>query len=136
MNKIKFLNKKTDGLTLIETVLALLVIGISAITILSLQTVLSRGVFSSHAILERIYYINNLFVQADKEKLYDNEKPYEKKIDDPSLTLTYKTKKFGKIKSYSFDNIIVEQVEAGWQDIFGMRKENIITFRFLTRIQK
>lgn len=129
----KCLSDRKSGLTLIEVVLTILIVGISVTSILSLQGTLSRGVFSAHNMLERISYIKNMFVTADKDKLYTKDAPVEKKIEDPSLQISYSRKK-SPLKN--FEHIIIEQVDAQWPSVLGTRKESFITFRFEPKVEK
>jgi len=124
------------GLSLIEVVLAILMIGISVITILSLQGTLTRGVFLSHAFIDRIAFIRSFFVEADRDKLFEDEKTHKKVIEVPQLSMTYKTiKPTGKgLKGYK--NLIIEQVEAEWPSPFGTKKETFNIVRSFPTVEK
>jgi Tfp pilus assembly protein PilE len=124
--------KTVQGLTLIEAMLAILIVGVSVTTLLSLQGVLSRGVFGAHGELLRLASITNLFVKADKDKLYSSEKSYTEKIEDPATTLTYTIK---PLKNFS--HILVQKVEAQWTGILGKkRQEALVMLRFAPKVKK
>lgn len=132
MNSVtKILSQPQKGLSLIEVALAILIVGISLVSLLSLQGVLSRGVFGAHTIIERIPYIKNYFVEADRDKLYTKEGVQQRKVEEPATTLHYTalapvdTKKF---KPYQ--HILIEKVEAEWTGIVGTKRETFIMFRF------
>lgn len=126
-----FISKRMQGLSLVEAMLAILVVGISLTALLSLQGVLSRNVFGLHALIDRMPYIKNMFVQADRDKLYTKQGIQEKKIEDPPTTLHYSTSKPSdgqKFKAYP--NIMIEKVEAVWSSLRGTSRQTQIMFRF------
>lgn len=92
----KILKADKSGLSLIEAIFAILIVGISVSSILALQIALTRGVFNSHNLLIRIAYIKNLFIKAELEKLYAKEAPYHENIEDPPTQITYNA--FGSYK--------------------------------------
>lgn len=128
--------KKVPGLSLLEALLAVLIVGVSVTTLLSLQGVLSRGVFTAHAFIERIPYIRSLFVQADKEKYYEGEKGHKKTIEIPALTMNYSVSKPTGKKLKGFDNLLIEKVTAEWPTVFGNRTETFTMARFSIQREK
>lgn len=122
--------KKRSGFTLIEASLAILIIGFSITTLISLQMSLSKGVYSAHNFIERIAAIKNLFAKADFEKYYKSGNK-EINLEDPKTKLVYSTEKVEKHNALkAFKNILIEKVDAEWQGAFGKKKETLITFRF------
>lgn len=131
MYTIKRLLVHQKGLSLLEAMLAILIVGISVTSILTLQGVLSRGVFSAHALVDRIPYMKSMFAQADRDKFYEKQGPQEKKIEDPVTTLRYTvTTPSDAQKFKSYPHIVIEKVEAEWPSLVRDQKEVFIMFRF------
>ncbi len=128
--------KNVSGFSLLEVILAVLIVGVSVPVLLSLQGVLSRGVSTTHALIERIPYIRSYFVEADKEKLYESGRSYKKVIEDPSLTMTYSASKPTSRKLRDFENLLLERVEAQWTTILGTRTETFTKARFFVKKEK
>ena len=136
LRKTSFSIKLNPGLSLIEVMLAVLILGISVTTLLSLQGILSRGVYTGHAFIIRIAHIRNYFVQADLDKLYEAEPPPKKVLIDPELTLTYRAEKPASKGLKSYQNILIERVEASWPTVFGQRNETFGMLRFAPKPPK
>lgn len=128
-------NNIKTGFTLIEAVMAVLVLGISFTVIFAFQSNLLKRVFSTHDFVLRAIYIKNFFVNTDLENTY--EKDINKKIDDPALELNYTSKDVNTIKALEkFKNVLIEKSEFSWNSIFGKRKEIFITFKFNPKEQE
>lgn len=128
------LNKKLSsksGFTLIETVLAIVMFGAGATALLGLQGTLTRTVFRSHGIFERIGYIKDLFVEVDKKNPKELKLPYEKKIDYPETTLIYTT---APSKIESTKNLFIAKVKATWPVSIGTAQETFVSFKFEPKV--
>jgi prepilin-type N-terminal cleavage/methylation domain-containing protein len=122
--------KNVKGFTLIEVMVAVLIMGVSVVTLMSLQGVLTRGVFSAHSVLERLPYIRNFFVEADKEGWYKNETVQKKSLEDPEMKLTYNTSR-AKFKALmKFEHLRIEKVAAQWPSLFNAKRETAAALRF------
>lgn len=119
-----------NGLSIIEVVLSILIVGISVTTILGLQGVLSRSVFTGHAFIDRIGFITSFLTEADRDKAFDEEKGPTKVIEMPRLTMTYKVSKPAGKGIKTMQNLFVETIEARWPTVFGERREMIGVLRF------
>lgn len=127
---------KKSGFTIIEAVLAILVLGASYGAIFALQTTLMRMIFNSDSIILRLMYIKNFFTKADIEKLYLKQN-LEEKIQEPELNLKYSTKQANSVKGLEqFNDTLIEKVEVNWTSRFGNQKETFITFKFNPRDNK
>lgn len=116
------------GLSIIEVLLAVLMVGVSVTTLLSLQGVLSRGVYSAHAFIIRLPFIRSYFVEADRDGLYERTEPQKKTIEDPEMELTYTV---SRKPLKQFEHTVVEQVAAQWSMAFGARKETVTRIKFV-----
>ena len=117
------------GLSLLEVILAILIVGISVTSLLGLQGTLVRIVFSGHSLLERLGFIRSFFVIADKDNLF--KKTSQKKIlEDPRLTMTYLRKRPVSASLKRDTYLVVEQVDAEWQTPFGLKRESLARHMF------
>lgn len=133
----KNLPKLCSGFTLIETIIAVLIIGTSITVLFGLQSLLIKGVFFSHNIVERMIYIKNIFVKAEKDELYKKKEPTIKKISDPEMTLTYQAQELKDKKEFErFRYIVQEQVKAVWGNIFTKHQEIFVSFKFVPDVQE
>ena len=119
-----------SGLSLIEVLLAVIILGILSTSLLSLQRTLMRGVFSGHAFLERIGFIRSFFVSAEKERLFKKGPEQKKEIEDPVLSLTYRQVRPGSAKLSQYAHLVLNQVEAEWPTIDGKRRTVFSTYMF------
>lgn len=127
--------KKNDGFTLIEVMLAIIVLGISVTTLYGLYSQLMRGIFSAHDIIERMIIMNNLLIQANKEKWYEKKEQAIKKIDDPASTINYVAEGVKKDFCGYCENLFREEITIEWSDIFGNREESFLTYQFIPEIE-
>ena len=127
------MDKALPGLSLIEVLIAVLMLGISVTTLLSLQGVLTRGVFSVHAAAERVPFIISYLFEADREKFFKQEQSQTKTLEDPSVRMTYST---GPAPSSLSTLLKVEKVEAHWSTAFGTCTEMFARLRFVPQVEK
>ncbi len=118
------------GLSLIEVVLTVLILGIAVTSILGLQGTLMRGVFTGHAFLERIGFIRSYFVIIEKERLYTKKSAQEKVLEDPPLKMRYTHQKPTSKSLASFAHLVVDQIEAEWQTSYGVRRDQFAQLKF------
>lgn len=120
-----------SGLSLVEVLIAVLMLGIATTSLLSLQGVLVRGVFSAHALIDRLGFIRSFFVEVDKDRLFATGTPPKKVIEDPVLTMNYSQRKLASKALASHTYLVVEHIEAQWPTPLGSRKDSFarLTFR-------
>jgi hypothetical protein len=115
------------GLSILEVMIAVLMVGVSVTALLSLQGVLSRSVYSAHGLIIRLPFIRSYFVEADRDGLYEKAEPQKKTIEDPLTQLTYSVEK----KAFKqFEHTVIERVDAQWTLAFGPRKEMATRIKF------
>lgn len=119
------------GLSILEVVIAILMVGISVTTLLGLQGILSRGVFTAHAFVDRIGYMTSFLTEADRDKAFEEEKAIKKVLETPKVTMTYKVSKPMGKGLKTMKKLIVESIEAQWPTVFGERREAIGVLRFV-----
>ena len=119
-----------------EVVLAVLMLGIAATSLLGLQGTLLRGVFSAHSVLDRLGFIRSFFVQADRDRLFKKGVVEKKVLEDPTLTMNYTQKRPASSALSSHKHLVVEQVEAEWPTPFGTRKDTFSRLSFRPQKEK
>ncbi len=129
------MNKAKPGLSLVEVLIAVLMLGISVTTLLSLQGVISRGVFSVHATIDRIPYIRGFFIEADRDKLFKKDAPQTKKIENPDTRLRYSAETALPKSLSAYKQLRLERVEAEWSTGFGTSKETFARLRFVPQAE-
>ena len=123
--------KSAPGLSILEVMLAVLMLGVSVTTILGLQAILSRGVYTAHAFVDRIGFITTFFTEAERDRFFQEEGAQKRQIDFPPLSMEYSVSS-SKAKSLkNFQKVIVEQIDAQWPTVFGQRKETFGMLRFV-----
>jgi len=123
------------GLSLIEVIIAILILGIATTSLLGLQGVLIRGVFSSHALLDRIGFIRSFFVEANKYELF-KKGPLKIVLEDPLVTMSYTQKRPISKGLRGEDHLVVDQIDAEWPTAFGMRKDIFSQLMFRPQKEK
>jgi prepilin-type N-terminal cleavage/methylation domain-containing protein len=109
-----------SGMTLIEVVLAIVILAISTISLFALQANLLRGTFKAHALIARITALQNMLVESSKHKWYEQEAGHEKKMEDPSITLVYKPQRADNASSLKqFPHMVIERVTGTWIGFSG-----------------
>jgi prepilin-type N-terminal cleavage/methylation domain-containing protein len=124
------------GLSLIEVVIAVLILGIATTSLVGLQGVLVRGVFSAHALIDRLGFIRSFFVEVDKDRLFVTSTPPQKVIEDPRLVMNYTQKRPLSKTLITQMYLAIEHVEAQWPTPFGMRKDSFARISFRPQKEK
>ncbi len=124
------------GLSLVEVVIAVLILSISVTALLGLQGTLIRGVFSAHTVIERLGFIRSFFVQAGRDQLFKRGAVQTKVLDDPETTLNYTEKAPASSALKTNKHLAVEQVDAEWMTPFGTRKDTYARLLFKPKKEK
>lgn len=124
------------GLSIFEVVVAVLMLGIATTSLIGLQGVLFRGVFSAHTIIDRLGFIRSFFVEVDKDRLFAMGTPPQKIIEDPSLVMNYTQKKPVSKALSSHTHVVLEHIEAQWPSPFGTRKDYFARISFRPQKEK
>ena len=126
-----FKNHKQVGMTFIEVVLAVFIIGSLLSSLLLLQSNVVKNVSLFTARSNRTFMIKDTLVQAEIDREMQKEPAKEQKIDDPKTTITYEQKKISKDSSLKkFEDIVIETVSAEWDEWGSKRKETMIKFLY------
>lgn len=119
------------GFTLIETIIALVILGTVITTLFRFQGELLRGTFRWHATVSRISFMRNMFAMAQEEKWYTKNQTKEIKEGLRDTTLTYSFKKVSENGSLGkYKNLYTEQIQAQWSELTGTRTDTLVGFKF------
>lgn len=119
-----------SGISLVEVIIAVLMLSVATSSLLGLQGALLRGVFSAHLILDRLSFIGSYFVEVEKEQLLASGSTHKKRIEDPSLSMEFSLKKVTAKGLSSHEHLVMEQIDAEWPTPFGSRKESFARLQF------
>ena len=122
-----------SGLSFVEVMIAVLIMGIAATTLLGLQGVLVKGVFSAHSFIERMGFIQSYLVSVEKNRLFEKSEPQKKVIEYPALTMTYQQKPLTAKSLTKHTHLVVDQVDAEWPSPYGTRRDTFSLIKFRPR---
>lgn len=119
------------GFSLIEVIIALLILGISSTVIFTMQHSMSRGVIRAHNLLDGLFLTKNLLTKIDEQQL-SYKKDIKEEIKQPPTTLTYQSlKPTAESALAPLHNLVLEQTGAHWQTIEGVQKITVVSLRFI-----
>jgi prepilin-type N-terminal cleavage/methylation domain-containing protein len=116
-----------SGFSLIETIIALLILTVSMTALYKTQSELMMGTMFAHAYSERILAMKNYFVTADQNKWFNKQEPQKKELEEPSMTLTYKTEKPKNAQLQPLAYLVMEKVSGSWPSATTDIEEQIVS---------
>jgi Tfp pilus assembly protein PilV len=120
-----------SGLTLVELMFAIVLVGAATLSLVRLQSILFRNVFAAHALEERLHILQNTLVQADREDWSSKVQTKQADSADPETKITYKLEKMDEGSALGkIPYLFKERVDGFWDDIIGARDESFISFKF------
>lgn len=122
---------KKTGFTLIESVVALLIMSVAMASLFKTQGELVLGTSTIHGYVERLFLIKNYFIKARQNRWHKTTEIHKEVLDDPEVTLEYKTQIPSQGIVQSLKNLVIERVDATWQGNRSTLKESLITFKFI-----
>lgn len=120
------------GLSIIETIMALVVISVSVPLIIGLQSKLLAKTSNISQMIERIAEIKNMFIDATLNNWSKHESA--KKFENlPNTKLEYSSNKFLRLNT---KGLVKEKIKSEW-DNFGLHQEdNFINFQFISETKE
>ncbi len=120
------------GISILEVVIAVLILAAAGTSLMGLQGVLIRGVSSAHGIIERLGFIRSFFVVAQKDQLFKRaEQTLEK--EEPPMVMTYQKKRAVSSGLSKQEHLFVQEIDAEWQGPFGTKKRLFSRLHFNPR---
>lgn len=122
--------QQQDGLSLIEVMVAITIIGLALGSLITVQgRVLRRSIANARAV-EHILAVKNFFVEITR--LGDKEKPREKALPELDLRMQYKQEPIKPASVLAkLKNLVVERIEATW-DFQGQSRQQA-HYRFIVQ---
>ena len=135
---MNFKNRNINpGMTFIEVTLAVFIIGSLLSSLLLLQSNVVRNVFQFSSRSDRLFLMKDRLAQTVLEREQKKEGKKETKIENPQTTIIYEQKKVAKGSTLkNFEDIVIEQVTAKWDEWGSTQKETMITFLYKPESKK
>lgn len=134
MIHFKNLNDKSAGFSIMEVMIATLMLGLLMTAILSLQNVTFASITDYSARLDHVFALKNKLVTAalNRAKQEESDKPQESAgRQSDNVEERYTLEKINEQSALkSFDNCFIEKVVAQWNEGKITRKETMITFLY------
>ena len=123
--------KDNSGFSLIEAIIALLVLSILLGSIFTFQSQLIRGVFRAHGIIEHIPLIKNAFVAVERDKLYSKEGAVKIEDKEKDAEIIYQLSKISQESVLAnIKNLKKETITARWPSLLTTAEIEMVAFRF------
>ncbi len=119
----------TPGISVLEVVIAVLILAAAGTALMGLQGTLLRGVSSAHGIIERLGFIRSFFVVGQKDRLFKRAEQ-TKELEDPPLQMTYQVKKTVSPALSKQAYLMNYEIEAEWQGPFGTKRDSYTRLQF------
>lgn len=118
------------GISLIEVMIAVLMLAAAAASLMGLQGTLFRGISTGHSFIERLGFIRSFFVVTQKEKRFKSQEQ-ESVHEDPPFTLRFQAKAPTSAGLAKQKHLVIQEVQAEWDDSFGTRVERFARVQFM-----
>lgn len=126
------LSKIPNGFSLIEAVIALLVLGVLMGPIFKFQSQLTRGIFRAHNIAEHIPDISKTLANVERNQLYQKEGKQKIENKEGVGEIIYQTEAIAKGSSLAkIKNIKKETIQIKWPTPFAEGELNFVGLRFV-----
>ncbi len=123
-------NITASGFSLIEVMIAIIMLGMLMTAILNLQNTSFGSIVTSSSKLTHVLSLRNNFIIASLQRAKQQEEP-TKKATTEAAEVTFST---GPINEHSslkkFSNTIIEKAQAQWQHGIIKLQEKMITFLY------
>ena len=115
-----------DAFSLIETLLAIAIVGLVLTPLFILQGSLLQSISRLSLQVHRIYAGETFLLEMQ----LDREQKKEKKIDDPETTMIYERLPFRKGERDTFRDMYLERVVMNWYEDRSKRTESLVMLIF------
>ncbi len=108
------------GISILEVVIAVLILAAAGTALMGLQGTLIRGVSSAHGIIERLGFIRSFFVVGQKDQLFKRAEQTSE-LEDPPMAMTYQVKKAVSPGLSKQEHLVAQEIQAEWEGPFGTK---------------
>ena len=124
-------SKNNSGFTLIEVMLAIALIAMAMTPLLVMQSSAVRAVAKISTRLQRIFLAENFFIEARAEAGDEKNFSLDKKIESLDTQLVFERKSIDSKSSLAkIDNLVLDRIQASWQDNNKQQKEVLVSLRY------
>ena len=128
-NMIPFRN--SPGFTLIEAMLSIALIAVVMTPLMITQGSVVQAVSRISLQLQRIFFAENFFVDAQAQAADKKKFSLDKKIEDPSTTITFERKAIDAKSSLAkVENVVLDRITASWNEESKKRKEVLVLLHY------
>lgn len=125
------------GFSLIEALVALLILSILLGSLFTFQSQLIRGVFRTHGVVERIPVIKNALTKIEQQQLYTKQETQKITDKETNTKITYQLKTIAQTSSlHAIKNLRQEIITAEWPSVLTTQDIEFVGFRFYPVLQK
>lgn len=133
---MNFKGHNNSGFTLVEVLIALVLISVVSIALLNLEGGLLQSTYRARNVLERILLLDTFLQQQHKDILEGKTPTKEQTVEDPPTKITYTTSAIAGGSALSkIENIVLETVQAQWTDFGWQRTELLVNIRRKTPLE-
>jgi Tfp pilus assembly protein PilV len=128
-------NHEQIGMSFIEVIVALFVMGTMLSSLLLMQGTIFSGLVTESSLLGRVFlledYLSRRAFAREKNEKEAFKSPKMEKINQPETTIAYTLKKPSKESSLKgLEQLMIEHCSAAWNELAQKQKESMITFLF------
>lgn len=115
--------------TLAEVLIALAIFAMLATPLFITQGVILRGVAHTSLLVQRIFFAENFFINADEQSADKQTFTLEKKIPFPETNLKYSRSPVdSKSQFHSYEGLLVEKVTVEWFEMGQKKSDTLVNF--------
>lgn len=120
-----------NGFALMETMLALAIIGIVLTTFMMVQAKVFKNVIISSFRIDRFYHIRNMFLETKIKPLKEEQTVWKKTIENPEVKLRYDKKPIdAKSELARFTGLFQEVATGEWHEWGKDKVYDVISYQF------
>ena len=118
-----------SGISILEVVIAVLILAAAGTSLMGLQGTLIRGVSAAHGFIERLGFIRSFFVSRQKDQLFKRaEQTFEQ--EEPPMIITYQIKRPVSPGLSKQEHLSIQEIKAQWQGSFGTKNRTFSRLHF------
>lgn len=120
-----------NGFALMETMVALAIIGLILTTFMMVQTKIFKNVITSSFRIDRFYHIKNMFLEVKMKPLEEGQTVQQKTLQQPELKLRYDKKIINEKSELARFTGLFQNVATGeWHEWGKDKVYDIISYQF------
>ena len=111
--------------------MALAIFALLATPLFITQGTIVRGVAHAYSTVQRIFFAENLFIDARAQDAEKQSFTLEKKIPSPQTQLNYSRSPIDKKSAFqAYEGLLVEKVALEWSEMGQKKQDTVVNFMF------